>query len=249
VRLFALLVVLGLALIFIWWFTHTPPERVARVLRRALLWAGGGLLIFLAATGRLPSLFALLGALAPFAQRILRLLQFLPLLSRLTAWFRQSRSRAGPSGGRISQVNTRFLRVTLDHDSGAMAGEVLEGRFQGQRLEQLSLQQLMSLMQECAVDSQSAAVLAAYLDREHGDTWRDGVEAGAPGAEPPPTGPMTREEAYQVLGLSPGADRQAILEAHRRLMQKLHPDRGGSTYLAAQINKAKDLLIGEGKPG
>ncbi len=241
-RLLPLLAALGLALIFLWWFMRTPPEQVARKLRQALLWLGGGLLIFLAATGRLHWLFALLGAAAPFVQRMFRLLQFLPMLQRLHALFQQNRSAGGPSGGQHSQVRTRFLHMQLDHDSGAMTGTVLRGRFKDRELAQLDLQQLLDLLRECATDEQSASLLQAYLDRERGPEWRE--QAGArPHAESSAPGDMTRSEAYEILGLAADADKEAIIAAHRRLMQKLHPDRGGSAWLATRINLAKDLLM------
>jgi len=243
VRIFPFLAAAFLALLFIWWFQRTPPERVARVLRRALLWAGGGLLILLAVTGKLPALFALLGAAVPFVQRIFRLLQLLPLAQRLLAMFNQGRAASGPSGGQTSTVRTRFLQMELDHDSGALSGRVLEGRFQGRALADLDLEQLMELLSECAADPQSAAVLEAYLDREHGPEWREAQPAGSQRPESVPDGGMTREEAYEILGLETGAAKEDILSAHKRLMQKLHPDRGGSTYLAAKINKAKALLL------
>lgn len=244
-RLFPLLAVAGLALIFIWWFLRTPPEQVARMLRRALLWAGGALLIFLAATGRLHWLFALLGAAAPFVQRVFNLLQMLPLLRRLQGLFQSGGGpAAGPGGGRSSQVRTRFLHMSLDHESGDMTGQVLEGSFAGRSLADLSLRQLLQLLQTCReADPQSAAVLEAYLDRRHGASWRDHDDAESAGRETGESGPMSREQAYEILGLEPGADRSSILDAHRRLMQKLHPDRGGSTWLASRVNQAKDLLL------
>ena len=63
---------------------------------------------------------------------------------------------------------------------------------------------------------------------------------------PPPRGKQTMsvEEAMEVLGLKPGYKEEDVIQAHRRMMQKVHPDRGGSDYLAAQINKAKDTLLG-----
>lgn len=239
-RLFPLFAALILAGLFIWWFTRTPPEKVAKILRQALLWIAGGLLIFLAATGRLHWLFALMGAIAPFIQRVIRLL---PMLQRLFGTGQAARSAGGPGGGHNSRVRTRFLLMELDHDSGAMSGEVLEGPFQGRQLSDLSLEQLLKLLDQCAsADPQSAAVLEAYLDREHGDEWRQQAGGERP-ATPPATGDMTREEAYEILGLDQGAGKADILAAHKRLMQRLHPDRGGSTYLAAKINKAKDLLL------
>jgi hypothetical protein len=65
------------------------------------------------------------------------------------------------------------------------------------------------------------------------------------GAAPPPEmrGAMTRQEAYQVLGLQPGASELEIREAHRRLMRGAHPDAGGSDWLASRVNQARDILL------
>ncbi|MFQ5467102.1 MAG: DnaJ domain-containing protein, partial [Kiloniellaceae bacterium] len=119
-------------------------------------------------------------------------------------------------------------------------------------LEELGEDDLIALWRECrAEDDQSAAVLEAYLDRTRGEAWR--ARAGAGRAEAggqsgpgpaPGGGRMAAEEAYEILGVAPGASDAEIREAHRRLMQKLHPDHGGSNYLAAKINEAKDLLLG-----
>ena len=178
------------------------------------------------------------------------LLPLLPLLLlmllRSRALWQRIKAAAGPTPGQASEIATRFLKMTLDHDSGVMSGEVLDGRFAGRRLEELGLAELVELWRECrAEDTQSAAVLEAYLDRTQGESWREAAGA-APGGESAAAdgGPMTREEAYGILGLEPGAGEAEIREAHRRLMQKIHPDHGGSNYLAAKINQAKDLLLG-----
>jgi DnaJ-domain-containing protein 1 len=131
--------------------------------------------------------------------------------------------------------------MALDHDSGEMQGTVREGRFAGRALAELELEELLALLGECrAQDTQSAAVLEAYLDRHHGNAWRErnGVARQAGGG-------MTVKEACEILGVDESADANEIISAHRRLMQKIHPDRGGSHYLATKINQAKDLLLGE----
>jgi DnaJ-domain-containing protein 1 len=124
-----------------------------------------------------------------------------------------------------------------------MHGEVLEGRFMGRQLADLALDNLLALRAECqAADAQSLAILETYLDRVHGGAWR---EAAAGGGRAGDAGAMTRAEAYEILGLEADADEAQIREAHRHLMQKIHPDHGGSNYLAAKINQAKDLLLGD----
>jgi hypothetical protein len=135
--------------------------------------------------------------------------------------------------------------MTLAHDSGDLDGVVRDGRFRGRRLGELSDIELGELLAECRLDDdESARLLEAYLDRARPD-WRawSGAAGATDGVSPTPSTAMTREEAYRILGLSPGADEKAIRDAHRRLMVKLHPDQGGSDYLAAKINQAKDLLL------
>ena len=155
--------------------------------------------------------------------------------------------------GQRSKVRTDFLEMELDHDSGAMRGQVLAGKFSGQFLNDLDLEALLELRAEChAGDPQSAQLLDAYLDRTEED-WRekaglggagDDAAHGAHAGAPPGESAMTRDEAYEILGLKPGASADDIHAAHRTLMKKNHPDQGGSTYLAAKINEAKDLLLG-----
>ncbi len=219
-----------------YWFVRTEPKNVIRLLRWVLAILAlivGGFLIW--------------GGLRAWA--LLAMPFLLPILMNWRAIRARMRAARGPSPGLASEVETRFFRMTLDHDSGVMTGQVTEGRFAGRMLEDLDLDDLIALWAEChAEDAQSAAVLEAYLDRTQGEAWREaaaqsgtGTGPRAPGA----AGTMSREEAYEILGLEPGASRKAIHDAHRRLMQKVHPDHGGSNYLAAKINQAKALLLGE----
>mgnify|MGYP003313822543 FL=1 len=138
--------------------------------------------------------------------------------------------------------------MRLDHDSGKLDGTVLHGSFNGRQLSELALADLIILLQECRInDAQSASILESYLDRAHGTEWRGGDGAGRDGqSNATQNGSvMTVEEAYDILGLKPGAGKDQIREAHRKLMLKNHPDHGGSTYIAARINQAKELLIGK----
>ena len=58
-----------------------------------------------------------------------------------------------------------------------------------------------------------------------------------------PSGAVSIEEALEILGLPPNPDKQAIVDAHRALMSRMHPDRGGSHYFATKINLAKQVLL------
>jgi DnaJ-domain-containing protein 1 len=131
--------------------------------------------------------------------------------------------------------------MELDHDTGRMQGRVLAGSCQGASLDALDAATLMKLLGE--IDDDSRDLLAAYLDRREPD-WRKHAQrdAGA-GTRPAGAGKITEEEAYQILGIQPGATTEEISRAHRSLIKKLHPDHGGTTYLAARINEAKDVLL------
>ncbi|NIR30983.1 MAG: molecular chaperone DnaJ [Gammaproteobacteria bacterium] len=236
-------ILLGLligALILISWMKRARPEVRERALKRLLLGGGLALLVLLAVTGRLHWIFAAVGAAVPMVLRLFQVLQTAQLFKNLKS---AHKAAEGPSAGQTSEVETRFLRMRLHHDTGAMSGEVREGRFQGRALDALGLEQLLEVLAECRLeDQQSAAILETYLDRTFGDEWRERAEKAE--REAPAQGPMTRAEAFEILGLTPDAGPEDVLKAHRTLMQKLHPDRGGSNYLAAKINQAKDLLLG-----
>ncbi|HRX70197.1 MAG: DnaJ domain-containing protein [Gammaproteobacteria bacterium] len=175
----------------------------------------------------------------------------LPLLAVLAPWLIRWLKTHSPSLSAPSQtgdssrsvVTTRFLLMALDHASGVMTGQVREGRFAGRDLVDLTLPELLILWCECQVDSQSVAVLEAYLDRYAGSGWRKRSQGDQHSQSPTNSGAMTLVEAYQILGLSPGASRADIQSAYRRLIQRLHPDHGGTAYLAAQLNRARDLLL------
>jgi hypothetical protein len=143
--------------------------------------------------------------------------------------------------GQVSRVRSAFLEMELDHDTGALRGRILAGRYDGVTLDVLAIETLLGFLPE--IDEESRALLMAYLDRRD-PTWREHADAGATaGPGDINSGKMTEEEAYQILGVEPGASAADIGRAHRALMKKLHPDQGGSTYLAARVNQAKDLLL------
>src|SRR5690349_8576528 len=222
-------------LLLVYLFVNADPARLARGLKVTGIVIAVAAVATLAISGRLAVL------LAPLAM-------LLPLLIRVRSLLDRYRP---PTGGQSSTVATAFLRMTLDHDTGRMEGTILRGRFAGMRLEELGAADLLALLRECrADDEEGARLLEAYLDRVH-PQWRDelggertaGAGGGGGGSAKPASGDMGIEEAYAILGLSPGADAEAIKEAHRRLMVKLHPDHGGSDYLATKINRARDVLM------
>ena len=224
------LVLLGIGLAAAGSFVRANPVALAQSLRTY----GGVLLLILA------GVFALTGRIA-FAIPAFGL--GLSLLG-MAGMRRLSGYNPRKSSGQRSRVRTAMLEMDLDHDSGDLSGIILAGAFQGRDLDGLSDAELEAFWQETASDEQSRKLVEAYLDRRLA-TWRehfqaDGTERQGSSAS---TGPMTDEEAYQILGLSPDAGDAEIRAAHRRLMMRVHPDQGGSGFLAAKINEAKDTLL------
>jgi hypothetical protein len=212
-------------------FVNADPARIAHFLK----WGGIGIGLALLLAFVVLSEGRLLAYLVPLAAVV-------PMLRRVRSLFG---GFTGPKTGGSSDVETAFLRMRLDHDTGEMNGTVLRGRFTGMRLDELGPGELLALLLECRADDEDGArLLEAYLDRAHPE-WRDELAGERAGyANPPPNAPdMTVEEAYAILGLQPGADEEAIKAAHHRLMKQLHPDHGGTDYLATKINRARDVLL------
>lgn len=164
------------------------------------------------------------------------------------AWLLWGPARWGsatPVGGGASRIATDHLEVELDHDSGLVSGRVLKGMFANRSIETLKPAELALLWQDCRfTDQKSAQILEAYLDRVH-PSWQADMARGEAAMASGPDGSMSEAEALEILGLEEGASDEDIRKAHRELMMRLHPDRGGSTYLASKVNEAKAALLGE----
>lgn len=230
---------IGLGLL-VHWFVRTEPRQILKSLR----WAGLALAIILGVVLIATKQFQLIYALAIF---------LLPWLLRVRALRNRMKTARGPTPGQASEVRTRFVVMQLDHDTGHMDGIVQEGPFAGRALSDMSLEDVVDLFRlAVAEDEASAQVLQAYLERMHGEDWRArsgaaGAGAGAAGGGGggPSPGPIGVEEARAILGVGPNASDDEIKRAHRSLMKQFHPDHGGSDYLAARINEAKEVLLGE----
>ena len=234
-----LLIALAAVLFLFSWYKRVPKSKQRQFRNKALLIGGAIIVFFALITGKLHPLFAGLAALVPLAYRAMGLIQTFNTIKGFTNRMKAGAS-PGPTPGQTSEVETAFLSMQLDHDTGEMDGTVLQGRFEGCTLRGLGLSDLLALLDECRTDRQSGALLEAYLDRVH-DDWRE--RRGPPPSES--SVGMSRNEARAMLGVGADATREEIVKAHRRLIQRLHPDRGGSDYLAAKLNTAKDLLLGD----
>ncbi|MGI9302700.1 MAG: DnaJ domain-containing protein [Gammaproteobacteria bacterium] len=243
-RILLILALVFLGYVFFQWLIRQP--RKVQIQLGAII--AGVALLLLAVTGRLHWLFALIGATLPFLGRVTRVLVgAFPILHRMGVFNRGPFGAAtGPTPGRQSDVQARFVSMSLDHDTGEIDGKVHEGAYRGKKLGQLDFAQLCELFEQClSEDEESAQLLQAYMERIHADAWEAYVDSGTRREAPRSGGgDMTREEAFAILGLQPDAGEADIIDAHRKLMQKMHPDRGGSDYLAAKINQAKDKLLG-----
>jgi hypothetical protein len=217
-------------LLLMYLFVNADPAKLAKGLKWTVIGAAVLLFLFLLLSERFAFIWLPLTLALPYLRHARSLFGF----------------RGAGGGGSSSDVSTAYMRMSLDHDTGAMTGTVLAGRFAGMRLEELSPAHLYALLRECrAADEEGARLVEAYLDRAHPE-WRDefGTDRGAEGAAASRGGgDMTIAEAYEVLGLEPGASEAAIRAAHHRLMLQLHPDHGGTDYLASKINRARDLLL------
>lgn len=199
-------------------------------------------LTFLTLTGRLHFLVAIGAAVLPFLSRLLPLIKYIPILRNV---YQQRKATKQPNKGKVSTVETSLFMMTLNQDTGQMDGKVLCGELAEKKLSELSSEQLLYLYRLTKNDHpDSLSVLEAYLDREKGENWRQHYEENTRDQPSQNTSnELCTSEALDILGLEDGASRKEVIDTHRKLIQKLHPDRGGSNYLAAKLNQAKAHLL------
>jgi hypothetical protein len=232
-------------LLFALWLLRLIANAPVAALRQGLLWSAGVsvavLVVVMLASGRAPQVIGALGLLAPFAYRWW-------LNRRAARRFGAGGAAAGGENSGESRVETATLEMRLDHRTGQMSGRVRAGPQAGRELAEMPRAELLALLAACrADDPDSVPLLEAWLDRADPD-WRNAADADDGGrAEGGRAGSgggrMTRQEALAVLGLAEGASEDEIRAAHRRLMRAAHPDSGGSDWLAARINEARDVLL------
>lgn len=235
------LALLGGFLLFARWYVRVDARTLIKVLKRI----GIGLLVVtifaLIVTGRFGLALGALAFLLPWAVRAFG-------AAGAGGGAYAGPLGGGPAGAASSEIRTRFLHMRLDHASGALDGEIVSGTDAGRRLSDMDEAALILLLAGYRrEDPQSAQLLEAYLDRTFTE-WRQHASeqaerASAHGAAGEPAA-MSKEDALRILGLEAGASEAEVKAAYHRLISGLHPDRGGSDYLAAQVNRARDVLLG-----
>lgn len=236
IRVLLAIAAAAIAIHYLWRIRNMPPHKQRSGYIKFLLGLAVATVIVLTATGRMHWLGAALTGAFVFLRQILPwVIRALPFLNKL----RQQSSQAGQSA-----IQTQYLSAALDHASGDISGEVIDGPHKGWLLSELSLEQLEELRTHYqAEDEESAELLAAYIDQRQQRAENASEQQRT--ANQTEASQSARSEALATLGLEEGATKEEIVAAHRSLIQKLHPDRGGNDFLAAKINQAKDILMSE----
>ena len=204
-----------------------------------ILYGALAIFVLLAVTGHLHWISAAITALVA---GIIRLLPIAARAAPLIFHFAGQQRNKNASRGNSSTVQSEYLKVVLDHDSESMSGKVIQGPHAGTTLAQLSKQELRELLHYYDQhDRDSYELLFAFVMRLYpNDHWQPEQEHRQ---QSHAVTTMSRKEALEILGLDENASATEIKRAHKQLMQRLHPDRGGSQYLAARVNQAKDYLL------
>ena len=230
-----------------YWFNRLPSTKKRSLLKATAFTLVVVLFAGLALTGRLHWIIAAIGSIAPLVPRIIGwLVRVLPSLQSLFRFVKSTKA-SSQFKNTNAHMETAFLKMFFDQLSGDLSGVVLKGEFRGQQLKDLALEQLLAFLNQCSSnDPESAAMLMAYLDR-YFPSWRNHQQSSQQQQSWQDKGDMSVDEARKILGIDAKATEDDIIEAHKKLMQKFHPDRGGSDYLASKINRAKEKLLSEKK--
>lgn len=235
IRVVLAIVAAAIAIRYLWRVRRMPPHKQRTGYLTFLLGLAVAVVILLTVTGRMHWLgAALTGAFVFLRQALPWVIRALPFLNKLR------QQHATPQGK--SAIQTPYLAATLDHDTGIIEGQVIAGQHKDWLLSELSIAQLQTLLAHYQTDDEeSAELLEAYIDQRQQNADRDAQDQNNTQREA--SNDQARSEALAILGLTEDALEADVVAAHRSLIQKLHPDRGGNDFLAAKINQAKDTLL------
>jgi len=224
----------AIAIYYLWRVRSMPPHKQRSGYIKFLLGLMIALVVVLTLTGRMHWVGAAITGAFVFLRQILPwVIRALPFLNKL----RERNTQSGQSS-----IQTNHLSATLDHGSGHIEGKIIEGPHKGWLLSELSIMQLEDLLTHYqAEDEESAELLEAYIDQRRQQADQNTEQQRT--ANRAASDQSARAEALAILGLDEGSTEEEVVAAHRSLIQKLHPDRGGNDFLAAKINQAKDILL------
>ena len=203
-------------------------------------------LIVLMASGRMHWIPAAGALMLPLFARVVSLIRTASVISNLFGSFTNFRANNLMNDVKFgtqpkpndTKTETKELAMQLDHVSGEISGRIKIEPYMNRSLASLSDTELINF---CSIvkDPESQQLMKAYIERYHPN-----ITVGQKDSDTEQTqNDITKSRAFEILGIEPGASRDEIIEAHRRLIQRLHPDRGGSDYIAAEINEAKRILL------
>ncbi|MGI9298869.1 MAG: J domain-containing protein [Luminiphilus sp.] len=237
IRVIIAVAIAALAISFLWNVRKMPPHKQRAGYIKFFVGIAVLTVLFLTLTGRMHWLGAAITGAFVFLRQVMPwLIRALPFINKVR---QQTKAQQGKSS-----IQTAHLSATLDHTTGLIHGEIIAGPHKDWLLSELSLDDLHSLLTHYREeDEESAELLQAYVDQRTQSAEEDAQERGE--AQQEASASSSRSEALATLGLSEGATEEAIVAAHRSLIQKLHPDRGGNDFLAAKINQAKDILLND----
>ena len=224
----------AIAIYYLWRVRSMPPHKQRSGYIKFLLGLMIALVVVLTLTGRMHWVGAAITGAFVFLRQILPcVIRALPFLNKL----RERNTQSGQSS-----IQTNHLSATLDHGSGHIEGKIIEGPHKGWLLSELSIMQLEDLLTHYQTeDEESAELLEAYIDQRRQQADQNTEQQRT--ANRAASDQSARAEALAILGLDEGSTEEEVVAAHRSLIQKLHPDRGGNDFLAAKINQAKDILL------
>ena len=224
----------AIAIYYLWRVRSMPPHKQRSGYIKFLLGLMIVLVVVLTVTGRMHWVGAAITGAFVFLRQILPwVIRALPFLNKL----RERNTQSGQSS-----IQTNHLSATLDHGSGHIEGKIIEGPHKGWLLSELSIMQLEDLLTHYQTeDEESAELLEAYIDQRRQQADQNTEQQRT--ANRAASDQSARAEALAILGLDEGSTEEEVVAAHRSLIQKLHPDRGGNDFLAAKINQAKDILL------